>query len=306
MIVTLTGDNAFLLGSEYRRLVAEFSKQYGATAIERIDGAAVVPNQLQSLMQSGSLFSTKRMLVVSAIAGNKQLGEQIDNVLKADNSDIELIFVEPKFDKRSVLYKALKKKTDFREHNDLDANGLSRWAVEGAKQRGGTISSNDARYLVQRVGPDQLRLANELDKLVTYKPQISQSSIDELTELTPQSTTFSLLDAAFAGRAEQALKIYDEQRKQKIEPQAIIGMIAWQLHVLALVKTAGQRSPEEIAKESKVNPFVVRKTAGLARGISLADVKKLVSQTLSLDIRLKKDAIDADDAVKQLILEIAG
>ena len=306
MIVTLTGDNAFMLGSESNRFIAEFTNKYGSTAIERIDGLSVVPNQLQSLMQSGSLFSTKRMMVVSAIAGNKQLGEQIDNVIGADNPDIELLFIEPKFDKRSVLYKVLKNKTDLREFNQLDAIALSKWVIDRTKQQGGEISSIDAKYLVQRIGLDQLRLANELEKLITYNPQVNKISIDELTDLTPQSSTFSLMDAAFAGDGAQALKIYDEQRKQKIEPMAVIGMIAWQLHVLALVKTAGQRNLDEIAREAKVNPFVVRKTINLARRTNLSDIKKLVGLTLSLDVRLKKDSIDADDAVSQLILEIAG
>lgn len=306
MIVTLTGDNAFMLGSESNRFIAEFTNKYGSTVIERIDGLSVVPNQLQSLMQSGSLFSTKRMLVVSAIAGNKQLSEQIDNVIGADNPDIELLFIESKFDKRSVLYKVLKNKTDFREFNQLDAVALSKWVIDRTKQQGGEISSIDAKYLVQRIGLDQLRLANELEKLITYNPRVNKVSIDELTDLTPQSSTFSLMDAAFAGDAAQALKIYDEQRMQKIEPMAVIGMIAWQLHVLALVKTAGQRNLDEIAREAKVNPFVVRKTINLARRTNLSDIKKLVGLTLSLDVRLKKDSIDADDAVSQLILEIAG
>lgn len=306
MIVTLTGSNAFLLGVEQRKAVADFSKKYGETAIERIDGSGVSPAQLKSMMQSGSLFSTNRMILVTGVATNKLLGERIEDVLKADSQDIELIFIEPKFDKRSILFKTLKKNTEFHEYSVLDETSLSRWVVESTKQQGGIIDSSDARYLVQRVGTDQLRLSNELAKLVTYKSQISRHSIDELTQQTPQSTTFSLLDAAFSGNSKLALKIYEEQRKQKVEPQAIMGMIAWQLHILALVKAASQRGADEIAAQAKVSPFVVRKTMGLARGISLTDIKKLVSRTLLLDIRLKKDAIDADDAIKQLLLEITS
>jgi DNA polymerase III delta subunit len=90
-----------------------------------------------------------------------------------------------------------------------------------------------------------------------------------------------------------------------VEPQAILAMIAWQLHVLALIKTAGDRSVDVIAKEAKLNPFVVRKSQGIAQRLSLSELKDLVRRTLTLDIRLKRQAIDADDALQQLLLSMA-
>src|SRR3546814_19438404 len=63
--------------------------------------------------------------------------------------------------------------------------------------------------------------------------------------LTPQSTIFELLDAALSGNTRRALELYEEQRSMKVEPQQIIAMLAWQLHVLAVVKAAGERRSEE-------------------------------------------------------------
>src|SRR5690606_24141563 len=122
-----------------------------------------------------------------------------------------------------------------------------------------------------------------INKLVLFDPHISRESIGLLTEPLPQSTMFQLLDAAFAGDNKRALELYDEQRAQKVEPQAILGMIAWQLHVLALVKTAEQQGITDIAKEAKLSPFVVQKSRGITRRLSLAKLKDLLNRAHKLD-----------------------
>jgi len=87
---------------------------------------------------------------------------------------------------------------------------------------------------------------------------------------------------------------------------AIIGMIAWQLNILAIVKTAGDRSVDEIAKAAKLNPFVVRKSMSVANKLSLAQLKKLIKDCAELDVRLKSEPINADDAIQNLLLQIAA
>lgn len=91
----------------------------------------------------------------------------------------------------------------------------------------------------------------------------------------------------------------------KVEPQQIMAMIAWQLHVLAVVKTAGNKSAEDIARQAKLNPFVVRKTVSIARQISLAETKQLIKRALQLDIKMKTISIDADEALQHFLLTIS-
>jgi DNA polymerase-3 subunit delta len=217
----------------------------------------------------------------------------------------DVIIVEPKLDKRSGYYKFLKKSTDYKEFNELDENGLSRWLVEQAKALDSTISASDARYLVERVGTNQQLLANEIKKLAVHE-KIDRKLIDLLTEPTPQSTVFQLLDAAFAGNKKLVLKLYQEQRTSKVEPQAIIAMLAWQLHVLAVVKTAGERGDDEIAATARLNPFVVRKSRAIANKLTPQKLKELVSDLTELDEQLKSVAIDADDAVQAYLLTISS
>jgi DNA polymerase III delta subunit len=138
-----------------------------------------------------------------------------------------------------------------------------------------------------------------------YDPKITRQTIDLLTEPTPQSTIFQLLEAAFAGNSRRAMQLYAEQRALKVEPSQIVAMLAWQLHVLAIIKTAGERGVDTIANEAKLNPFVVRKSQSIARNLSLARLKKLVSELLKIDVASKRTSIDPDEALQHYLLALA-
>jgi DNA polymerase III delta subunit len=149
-------------------------------------------------------------------------------------------------------------------------------------------------------------LSNELEKLLLYDPKITRQTIDLLTEPTPQSTIFQLLEAAFAGNPKRALELYAEQRALKVEPAQIVAMLAWQLNILAIIKTAGNHSPDAVAKEAKLNPFVVQRSQSIARKLSLIQLKKLVSDLLKIDVATKRTNIDPDEALQHYLLTLAG
>jgi len=306
MMVTLTGENVFGLRTELDKQVRQFLDEHGDMALERLDGEEAPFERLQEALQSLPFLASKKMVVLRSPSANKQFTENAERLLGELPETTDVILVEPKLDKRSSYYKLLKKVTDYREFAELDRAGLARWLVAAAKEQGGSISQGDAMYLVERVGANQLMLGNELKKLLLYDPHITRTTINILTEPTPQSTVFELLEAAFAGRSKQALSLYEEQRALKVEPQQIIAMLAWQLHILALVKTAGDRTPDQIARESKVNPFVVRKSSTIARKLSLVELKTLVADLLLIDSRLKRESLDADEAIRTFLLKVSN
>jgi DNA polymerase III subunit delta len=304
MIVTLTGPNDFARHQELKKLVAGFVAEHTDLSLERLDGEEADAARMQGAVQSLPFLTARKLVVLREPGKQKAWAEHIADILKDVAETTDLIIVEPKLDKRLNYYKTLKKETDFKEFNELDGQGLARWASDYVKEQGGALSSSDARLLVDRLGPSQQLLQQELDKLLSYDPQISKASIELLTERMPQSTVFELLDAAFAGHTKRALELYREQRALKVEPQAIIAMLAWQLHVLAVVKTAGERSADEVAREAKLNPFVVRKSQGLARNLTLDQLKRLVAELLDIDTKLKTVSIDADEALRLYLLKI--
>jgi DNA polymerase-3 subunit delta len=306
MIVTLTGENTFGRQRELQQIVQTFVAEHGDLALERLDGEEADFARLHEALTGLPLLARQKLVVLRAASTNKQFNEKFEQLVTEIPETTDVILIEPKLDKRTAYYKLVKTKTDFRDFPELDQHGLVRWLVDAAKARDASLSPAAARYLVERVGTSQQLLASELDKLALYNAEISRRSIDLLTEPTPQSTIFQLLEAAFGGNSGDVLKLYAEQRALKVEPPQIIAMLAWQLHMLAIVKTAGDRSGDTIAQEAKLNPFVVRKSQAIARQLSFARLKTLIADLLDIDRKTKRTAIDADEALQYFLLSLAA
>lgn len=302
MVRVFTGENNFLLKAELNRLIEEFVSKHTEMGLERIDCEEADYDQIREALESLPFLAPRKMVVLDRPLANKEFVEKAQDLLENISESIDVLLVEPKFDKRLGFYKYLKKSSEFMEFKPLEGAALARWLVDYANAEGGSLSTTDANYLIKRVGGNQQLLANETIKLINYDPRVTEQTINLLTDSTPQSTIFELLDAALAGNSSKALRLYHEQRFLKVEPQQILALLAWQLHILAIVKTAGSRSSGEIASQAKINPYVVSKSQVLARSLSLDRLKRLAKQALTLDIKLKSQAIDADQALIHLLL----
>lgn len=305
MITILAGNNDFLRRRELNKIVVDFVNQNGDIALEKLDGDESSVNQMRGAMQSMPFLAPSKMVVLDQPGRQKDWQDNIADILKDVPETTEVVIVESKLDKRQSYYKTLKKQPGFKEFNEEDAANLPGWASDYAKEQGGKLKVSDARLLIDRVGPNQQMLASEIDKLVNYSPEITPESIELLTEPMPRSTIFELLEAAFAGKIARALQLYQEQRAQKVEPQAIIAMLAWQLHVLATIAAGQGQSADQIAKIAKLNPFVVRKSQGLAQKLGTVRIRQLVSDLLGLDLKLKSVSIDADEALQLYLMTIS-
>lgn len=304
MVITLTGENWFGLSTALKKLVADFTVEHGDMAVEQLDGESSELARINEALQSAPFLASKKLVVLRNPSANKQFTEETEKVLAGTGDSTDVIIVEQKLDKRLSYYKYLKKATDFREFAPLDERAAAKWLVDAAKTRGGTLSQVDAMYLVDRVGTDQQLLASELEKLLLYSPAVTKTSIALLTDQTAQSTIFQLLDAAFAGNKKRAIQLYEEQRAGKVDPLAIIAMLSWQLHILALLVYAGDRSADEVAREAKVSPYTVKKSQPVARRLKRSDIKRYISDLLDIDKRARREAIDLDEALQLYLLEL--
>ena len=301
MILTLTGENSFALRQRLNELIDKFIAKNGELSVERIDAEEAEAESLIESIQALPFLTAHKMVVVRNGSANKDFAERIEQIISSITNSTDVIFRESQLDKRTTYFKELKQQTQFEEFNNLDKIGLAKWLVEEAKNRSAKLSFVDANYLVERLGDNQELLYNELVKLAIYDADISKASIDLLTEPTPQSKVFDLLDAAFSGQKSRALELYEDQRAQRVEPQMILSMIAWQLRLLTLIKSANSLSSDKIAKDSGMSPYPVRKAAGLASKLSDEQLHSMVSEALEIDIKSKTTPLDLDEALKTYI-----
>ena len=304
MIVTLTGSNFYLLKRRLDELVDKFMAEHGEMALQKIDAEETEAAAILEAVQSLPFLAERKLVVVRSLSANKAASGQIEQIISSAGDSTDLIFYEPAPDKRTVYYKVLKSQTQLEEFGELDPLGLANWLAAEAKNQGGQLSPGDANYLVERVGPNQEQLANELQKLLVYDPKVTRQNIDLLIVKTPQSKVFDLLDAAFGGNKKRALELYAEQRAQKVEPQAIMALIAWQLELIALAVYGKGKDANQIAHDAGLSPYPVTKAQRLAGKLDRQKLKDMVDMALKIDEQSKTTALDLDEALKTYIVTL--
>lgn len=306
MITAIAGPNIYMARRKLAELTKKFVETNGQLALERFDGEELEAQTLIDAVQAVPFLANQKMVLVRELGTNKALAEQAEKIISSTAQTTELILYEPSIDKRTAYYKLLQKSPNVNllEHADLDQTGLAKWLVSEAINESGEISHADAVYLIERIGQDQMMLASELNKLIIFAPKVTRQSINLLTEQTPQSKIFELLDAAFAGHKKKALELYADQRAQKVEPQQILAMLAWQLHVIALIKTGEGKTPAQIASLAGINPYVAQKSARLSQNISLPKLKELVNELSEIDVKGKSLSYNSDLALQNYILNM--
>lgn len=304
MIITIYGENSFGVRRRLNDLINAFTNKNGELALEKFDAEESETQSIIESIKALPFLSPRKMVVVRNGAGNSEFAGQIEQIIGSFPSSTDLILYEPKIDKRSSYFKMLQKHTKLENYPNLDKAKLAKWLVDEAKKQNSKLSLADASYLVERLGENQEMLFNELSKLAIYDSDISKENINLLTEPTPQSKVFDLLDAAFGGQKSKALELYADQRAQKVEPAMILAMIGWQLRLMSFVKLAGSRKPTQIAKDSGVNPYPLNKARALASKISDKELKGMVDKAAEIDIKSKTAGLDLDEALKTYIVTI--
>jgi len=304
MIITLSGKNDYLLQRRLRELSDKFLSTESELALEKIDAQGATLEGISDAVASVPFLASSKMVIVRELSANKQAADNIEQIISSTSPTTSLVIVEPSPDKRTALYKTLKAHTQLEEFEEMDDPALAKWLCNEAKNLDASLSLGDANYLIDRLGNNQMLLHSELSKLVTYSDKINRETIDLLTVKNPQSKIFDLLDATFAGNKKRALELYEEQRAQKVEPQAVMALIAWQLQLISLAKYGKDKTAAQIAKDAKLNPYPVQKAQNLASKISQDKLAQMVSEALEIDYKSKISAIDLDEALKTYIVTL--
>ncbi len=299
MIYLLTGDS-FLIDQKLLEIKANFQQNCPDGLVESVDGEEASVTQIIELVSSTSLFSQNKFVVIKRLGNNKQLASEIEQIFEKILDTVELVLIEQKPDKRSSYYKFLKSNKNI-NHIDMKLDSINNWVETQIKSLGGSISSGDTQYLVNKVGPDPSILFFELRKLVALEPKISRENIDKLIQTSFMSSIFDLVNAIFEHDKKRAMNLYEQQSFLGTQPIAIIGMIAWQLHLFALIKSTG-KSASEISSQSKISSYALDRSASVTKNLDLSDINQMIQSLLELDHKSKTSSIDIDEALKNWIL----
>ena len=141
MIRVFYGDDRVKATAEVKKILGE--------DYEVVEGLEIMPNDLPTVLMGASLFAERRKILVRDLMQNKVASSELPKYITTPH---EVILLESKIDKRSVVYKELKDKMEFREFKlPENVNFNAVFDVYRTAKRDGVKAVADLR----RIEPEQ-------------------------------------------------------------------------------------------------------------------------------------------------------
>lgn len=267
--------------------------------IEVIDKAKTLP-----------FFSDLRLIVIENsefFEVQSPLADSIDTLPESTY----IIFVAKKVDKRSKMYKQIKKHGHVTEFKELSNKDLKLFIGSLLKEGNKKITGQTADYLIDKVGTDMVNIQNEIEKLISYayeRDVITKEDINAVCIEQTESKIFQMIDAITEKDKDTALNLYYDLLSLKEKPRSILRLLIRNFKILVQVNNLDRlrTSNNEIASKVGIHPYFVNKYITQARKFSLSTLKNNLS--LCNDAETDFNAGDMDDqlGVEVLIIQFAN
>ncbi|MDQ5914041.1 MAG: polymerase subunit delta [Patescibacteria group bacterium] len=290
MLKIFYGTNTFNKRLELAKLKADFIAKNGEYSVRELSAEDVTPDLFsQDLMASG-LFSSRELIVLKNAEDNPDL---IRLSLEAPETELkDLILIISSLDKRTSEYKAIQKHAGFTEFANLPEAKLKAWIAQTAKKLDLDLNTKVVQDLILRTESDQQEIwicLNQLALLQTNNPK--PNDLDIFLAPSSTETAFNLLEAALKKDRTEIQKTLKELELFREDPYQIIGLLCSQGFSLAAVTYGlpSGKSPQQVASEVGIHPFVASQQAKLARSLNLnkPKISQIADSLHWLDISLK-------------------
>ncbi|PJA09616.1 DNA polymerase III subunit delta [Candidatus Falkowbacteria bacterium CG_4_10_14_0_2_um_filter_41_15] len=336
MIIFFYGDNNFKAKQKINELKTKFFQEIDPNehSFNVLDGVMVDLTEISQTVNTGSLFTKKRLTLIENIFANKKVSilEELLNYLQKNNlekSDDILVLYEPKLKnqkgkivkvspngekdsplnaKEKKLFEFLSQQKFTQEFKPLTPAELSGWIKTEVEKRGGTIKSAAVTELINYSNNDLWQINNEIEKLINYKPatEIASSDIEKICSPAIDDNIFALTDALGNKNKPLALKILEDQYHLDVADEYLLAMLLRQFKIILQLKVSlnNGESPSKIGPSLGLHPYVAQKSANQTKYFTLAQLRRISSELTHLDYLNKTGQTDFRTGLNLLIAKM--
>ena len=274
---------------------------------------------LSDVLSAQGLFSTKQLVIVKNILLNSSIDKQKEVLeflksnpaLEKDNDSVVVFFENGNPKKNGALFKFMVAHSKKQEFAPLNGAQLINWAIAYAKNISpeAQFSRSALNLLLAATGNDLHVLSNEITKLVNYKNAkiINDEDVALLVKSKVDSTMFETIEALSSGNKKRALELFHEQIAKGEDIFYILSMYTYQIRTLLKIGDfywQGITSASQIAKVSKLHPYVVQKSLSQIRNLSEEKTKQILRDLAQIDHDAKTGKIDPLLALDTFIVSL--
>lgn len=275
------------------------------------EGRKTEPGEVISLADTMPFFSDRRVLLLEDTGFFKNQCQGLPEYLGELPDYLCMIFVESEVDKRSRMYKAVKKQGRVVEFTTQDSNTLMRWVLGMMKKEGKQITQRDMELFLQKTGTDMGNIERELEKLLCYtmgRDVITKADIEAVCTTQLTNHIFDMLRAVTDKNQKKALDLYYDLLALKEPPMRILFLLARQFNLILQVKELVKEGYDQgqIGKKAGLQPFVVRNYMTYARKYSEEDLRSAVEECVSTETKVKTGYMTDSMSVELLLVKFSS
>lgn len=306
-VYLLFGEENFLKKS-YKNRMREAVLDGDTMNYNYFEGKSMDVHEIIALGETLPFFAEKRLILMEDSGWFKggAAGEEMCAYLERIPETTCLIFVESEVDKRSRIYKAVKKYGYAAELGRQDTEQLSRWAAGILAQNQKKITGKTMELFLAKTGEDMEQISSELEKLISYtlgREVITAEDVEAICTTQISGRIFEMITAISNGQTRKALDLYEDLLTLKEPPMRILYLIARQFNQLLQVRelSAGGLGKSEIASRMKLQPYIAGKLMLQTRSFTREQILSYVKLCVDMEERVKTGRIPDRLAVELLI-----
>lgn len=216
-------------------------------------------------------------------------------------------------DKRKKWVADISKSGVYFESEKLREHEMGSWITSYARQKSAKIDVKAVDMLVDFLGNDLSKVANEMDKLLITLPAgnqvITPEHIEKNIGISKDYNAFELQDAIIEKnvlKANRIIRYFNDNKKNN--PMVLYLPQLFSLFAnLMIYHYLADKSQMSVASELKINPYFVKKYELAARNFSARKTMNIISMIRETDARSKgveSNNLDDVELMKELIFQI--
>ena len=282
-----------------------------ADAVQVFRGEEATWTRVLDAARSGSLFATRRAVVVRNAEGLKGEGDDVAAYLDDPTPGTALILLAAKPDKRKAVWKRLFERAEVLPADPLKGRAIRTYVVEQLRRRKLALDDDGVLELVERVGQDLRRTMGEIEKLEAFAGESGRRlSADDVASVLGRGLArplYRIADAFTARRTATVLGYLEEALDDGEPALKVLGTLHRALRQLrgARVLREARAPREEVASRLQVMPFKVGDLLEATRAWPEADLQKAAA-ALDLADRRVKTGSDPRMALAAAVLQACG
>ncbi|MBU4204925.1 DNA polymerase III subunit delta [Patescibacteria group bacterium] len=310
MIIFLYGPDSYRSRQKLEEVLAHYNKTHKSGLNLRFfdcEEKNVVINDLKDKIQQTSIFKEKKLTIIANLFTKASLKEEFQKEIKTflDSEDIIVIYEKENIKKGDKLLKVLNKNAKSQEFKLLEGQNLRNWVKKEVEKQNGAIDPNALGLLINYIGDDLWRMANEIQKLVNFKRNkiITAADIKLLVKNKIETDIFKTIDAIAQKNKKQALNLLYQHLENGDSPLYLLSMIGYQFRNLLTIKELMEKNKPYglIIQKSGLHPFVVKKSYYQAGQFTFSELKKIYQKIFQVDFDVKTGKIEQEMALDLLV-----